>query len=116
MELWVNISGEKKKYQGSFKTVMESIYNDGKGKEVTLLSIHAPQKELRRFKREWRSNGKNLVETARKIAVWFYLKDYRRAKRCIREYRKKTDPVSILKVQRAQKMLQEVQPKLEALS
>jgi len=116
MELWVNISGEKKKYQGSFKNVMESIYNEAKGKEADLLSIHASKKELRRFKREWRKNGRNLIETARKIARWFYLRDYRKARRCIKDYRKKADPVSVSKVERARKLLQEVETKLEALS
>ncbi|WP_456383495.1 hypothetical protein [Persephonella sp.] len=116
MEVWVSIAGEKKKYQGSFRSVMENLFHDGKDRDVKLFSIHAPKKELRRFKRELRKNGKNLIETARKIALWFYTRDLRRANRCIRLHRKKTDPVSTLKVERARKLLEEVRPKIEALS
>ncbi len=115
MELWVKIGEEKKKYKGSFRSVMENLFNDGKDKEVNLLSIHAPQKELRRFKREWRKNGRDLIETARKIARWFYVRDLRRANRCIKDLRKKKDPVSISRVERARKIIEEIQPKLRSL-
>ncbi|MBK3332235.1 hypothetical protein GWK41_04040 [Persephonella atlantica] len=116
MELWVSIGGEKKKYQGSFKNVMESLFTDGKGKEVKLFSVHAPKKELRRFKRELRKSRKDLIETARRIALWFYTRELRRANRCIKDYRKKTEPVSISKVKKARKLIEEIRPKIEALS
>lgn len=116
MELWATVAGEKKKYQGSFKKVMEELFFDGKEKDVRLLSVHAPKKELRRFKREWRKTGKDLVETARMIARWFYLKELRRANRCIKDLRKKTDLVSKRKVEAARKTVSEIRPKLEALS
>ena len=116
MELWVKIGEEKKKYQGSFRSVMESIFNEGKDKEVNLLSIHAPQKELRRFKREWRKSGKDLTETARKIARWFYIRDLRRANRCIKDLKKRKDPVSLSRVERARRIIDEIKPKIEALS
>ncbi|WP_457643158.1 hypothetical protein [Persephonella sp.] len=116
MEVWVSIGGEKKKLQGSFKSVMETLYTEGKGTEVKLFSIHAPKKELRRFKRELRKNGRNILETAKNIARWFYIKEMRKARRCIKDHRKKTDPVSAAKVEKARKILEETKSKLEALS
>jgi len=114
MEVWVRIGKENKKYQGSFRSVMENIFNDGKGEEIYLLSIHAPQKELRRFKRELRKNGKDLLETARKIAVWFYTRELRKAKRCIKDLRKKKDPVSVSRVEKAKRIIEEIQPKIRS--
>lgn len=44
MEVWVSVSGEKRKYQGSFRSVMEKIALEGKDKDLKLLSIHAPKR------------------------------------------------------------------------
>ncbi|NPA32146.1 MAG: hypothetical protein GXO04_00820, partial [Aquificae bacterium] len=68
MELWVKIDGEKKKYTGSFRSVMENLYKDAKGKEVQILCLHAPARERRRFKRELRWYDKDIVKTASAIA------------------------------------------------
>ncbi len=68
MELWAKIDGEIKKFQGSFKKVMEEVAKEGEGKEVTLMSFHAEQKVRRRFKREFRAHDKNLLETAKHLA------------------------------------------------
>ena len=116
MEVWVSIDGEKKKFQGSFKSVMESITMEGKGKEVKLLSIHAPKKELRRFKRNFRTNQKDLLKTATEIAKWFYTKENRKLNRCIKDYRKKMDPQFIEKVEKAKSSLEDVKRKLENLN
>jgi len=116
MELWVIISGEKKKFQGSFKSVMEDLYLQSEGKEVKLLSIHAPKKELRRFKRELVRNNKNLILTAKKIARWFYIKDLRKVSRCIKDIKGKTDSVSLQKFEKAQEILKQIESKIEALN
>ena len=68
MELWAKINGEIKKFQGSFKKVMQDLVKEGEGKEVKLMSFHAEQKVRRRFKRELRAHDKNLLETAKHLA------------------------------------------------
>ncbi len=115
MEVWVSIAGEKRKFQGSFKSVMEQILENGKGKELKLLSIHAPKKELRRFKRELRAHGKDLYETAKDIVKWFLTKEYRKLNRCIKELRKKEDKRSKALLEQFQKALEEVQSKCETV-
>ncbi len=90
MELWVKIGRTKKKFQGSFRSVMEELFKEAKGKKtVELLSFHAGQKERRRFKRELRANGRDLVKTASAIATWFYTRDLRRLRRRIKELKKR---------------------------
>ncbi len=91
MELWVSVNGEKQKFQGSFRSVMEKIFENGKDKELKLLSIHAPKKELRRFKREMRANHKNLYEVAKNMTKWFLKSEYRRTKHCLKYFKNKTD-------------------------
>ena len=95
MEIWVKIGRTKKKYQGSLRSVMESIVKDGKGKKtVQLLSFHAGQKERRRLKRELRANDKDLLKTAISIARWFYEIDRRKIRRRIKELKKRARYVS----------------------
>ncbi len=90
MELWVKIGRSKKKLQGSFRDVMERLLEESKGKKtVQLLSFHAGQKERRRFKRELRANGKDLVKTATAVVRWFYLRDARALRRRIKELKKR---------------------------
>ncbi len=115
MELWLSVSGEKKKLQGSFKSVMEEIVNIGKGKELKLLSVHAPKKELRRLKRELRKHGKDLYSTAKDIAIWFLTSEYRRANRCAKYYRKKTDKQSKELYKKYSEKLKEIESKCETL-
>ncbi|HIP93069.1 MAG TPA: hypothetical protein EYH39_01510 [Desulfurobacteriaceae bacterium] len=68
MELWAKIDGEIKKFQGSFKKVMQDLVKEGEGKETKLMSFHAEQKVRRRFKRELRAHNKNLLETAKHLS------------------------------------------------
>ncbi|ACO04321.1 MAG TPA: hypothetical protein DEP48_00625 [Persephonella sp.] len=116
MEVWVSVSGEKRKYQGSFRSVMEKIALEGKDKDLKLLSIHAPKKELRRFKRNLRAYSKDLFKTANEIAKWFYQKEYRKLSRLSKELRKKTDPQSAERYSKIQEELSQVKEKLSALS
>ncbi len=109
MELWVKIGKTKKKFQGSFRDVMESIVKEGKGKEtVELLSFHAGQKERRRFKRELRCNDKDLLKTASSIARWFYLRDIRKIRRRIKELKKRARYISKGEVFYCPKIMQQV--------
>ena len=115
MELWISVSGEKKKLKGSFKSVMEQIVEIGKDKELKLLSVHAPKKELRRLKRELRAHSKNLYETAKDIAKWFLTKEYRRVNHCLKELKKKSDKRSKDLYQKYQEKLQEIEKKCDTL-
>jgi len=125
MELWVKIEGEKKKYQGSFKGVMESLVREGKGKKVELLSFHAPQKERRRLKRELRAHGKDLLKTASSVARWFYEIERRRLRRRIKELKRRGRRLSkgevfydskvLERIRGLEESLKEVEKKLEEL-
>ncbi len=124
MELWARIGEEKRKFQGSFRKVMEQVAQEGKGKEVKLLSFHASQKERRRLKRELRANGKDLVKTAREITRWFYRIDRRRVRRKIAYLRKRARftskgevfycPQVMEKVRALEEKLREIDSKLSA--
>jgi len=72
MELWAKIGKTNKKFQGSMRSVMESLLKEAKGKKtVQLLSFHAGKKERRRLKRELRKAQKDLVTTAENIVSWY---------------------------------------------
>ena len=126
MELWAKIGRSKKKFQGSFRSVMEQLVKEAKGKKtVQLLSFHAGQKERRRFKRELRWHDKDLLKTASAIAIWFYEIDRRKIKRRIKELKKKARYVSkgevfycpeIMKqVKELEGKLSEIEKKIEEL-
>lgn len=116
MELWVKINGEKKKYQGSFGTVMENLVKDGKGKEVQILCMHAPSRERRRWKREYRWYDKDILKTASAIARWFYLRDYRRIRRRIKELKKRAKYIVKGEIHYNPKIMKEVEALKEKLS
>ncbi|NPB07489.1 MAG: hypothetical protein GXN96_01010 [Aquificae bacterium] len=118
MELWVKINGEKKKYQGSFRSVMESLVKEGKGKEVQILCMHAPPRERRRWKRELRWYDKDVLRTASAIATWFYTREYRRLRRRIKELKKRARYLSkgeIMYNQRMMKVVEELQNRLSEI-
>ena len=125
MELWVKIGDSKKKLQGSFRSVMESLVKEGKGKKVELLSFHAGQKERRRLKRELRANGKDLLRTASSIAVWFYTSDIRKLRRRIKDLKKRARyiskgevfycPKTMEKVRELEEKIQDIKAKVEEL-
>ncbi|RLJ70379.1 hypothetical protein BCF55_0650 [Hydrogenivirga caldilitoris] len=109
MELWVKIGRTNKKFQGSFRSVMESIVKEAKGKKtVELLSFHAGQKERRRLKRELRANGRDLLKTASSVARWFYLRDLRRINRRVKELKRRAKYISKGEVFYCQKTLERV--------
>ncbi|GAB6066082.1 hypothetical protein JCM9492_11740 [Aquifex pyrophilus] len=125
MELWAKVGEEKKKYQGSFRAVMENLVKDGKGKEVQILCIHAPARERRRFKRELRWYDRDILKTASAIARWFYLRDYRKIRRRIKELKKRAKYISkgeimycpkiMAQVKELENKLSEIEKKLEEL-
>ena len=118
MELWVKINGEKKKYQGSFCAVMENLVKDGKGKEVQILCMHAPARERRRWKREYRWYDKDIIKTASAIATWFYMREYRKIRRKIKELKKRAKYLSkgeIMYDKRIMKQVEELKNKLSEI-
>ena len=127
MELWARIGKTNKKFQGSFKKVVEDLLKEAKGKKtVQLLSFHAGQKERRRFKRELRANDKDLVKTATAIVRWYYTIELRRLRRRIKELKKKARytskgeifycPKIMEEVKALQEKEQDLLKKLEALN
>jgi len=126
MELWVRIGKTTRRFQGSLRSVMESILKEGKGKKtVELLSFHAGQKERRRLKRELRRSGKDLLRTASSLAMWFYMSDLRRVRRRLKELREKARytskgetfycPRTMEKVRELERRLEEIRGKIEEL-
>ena len=119
MELWAKIGRTKKKFQGSFREVMESVVKEGKGKKtVELLSFHAGQKERRRLKRELRANNRNLLKTASSITSWFYLSDMRRLERRIKELKRRakyTSKGETLYCSRTMEQVKDLENRLEQI-
>ncbi len=126
MELWAKIGRSKKKFQGSFRSVMEQLVKEAKGKKtVQLLSFHAGQKERRRFKKELRWHDKDLLKTASAIAIWFYEIDKRKIRRRIKELKRKARYISkgevfycpevMKQVKELEGKLSEIEKKIEEL-
>jgi len=108
MEIVLSMDGNKVKYQGSFRKVMENIVKEGKDKDIKILSVHSHQKELRRLKRELRANNKDVYKTAKSIAKWYLVKEYRAVNRQLKELKNKSDKGS-------QKRYEELKEKLNQI-
>ncbi len=67
MELWAKVNGEVKKFQGSMLKVMKDLASLSKAE---LCAVNASKKELRRFKREFRKSGRDLVKAAQSYVNW----------------------------------------------
>ncbi|NPA51471.1 MAG: hypothetical protein GXO22_01080 [Aquificae bacterium] len=121
MELWAKIGEDKIKFQGSFKSVMEQLLEKSQDKDATLLSFHTNQKERRRFKREYRAVGKNLVQLAQNYLAWSYLVEIRRLNRKIKELnkRKRVEPKRATfyenQIKEIRKQIEELENKLNNL-
>jgi len=111
MEMVVSINGNKTKYQGSFKSIMERLAEEGKGKELKLLSVHAGQKELRRLKRELRANDRDLYKTAKSLAKWFLTSEYRAINRKMKELKRKGDKGSLERYAQLKSELEKIEEK-----
>ncbi len=85
MELWAKVGGEKVKFQGSFRSVMEQLLEKAKDKEAVLLSFHTGQKERRRFKRDFRAANKDLVQLAKNYLAWSYMIEIRKLNKKIKQ-------------------------------
>ncbi|MEO2065285.1 MAG: hypothetical protein ABGX17_02140 [Desulfurobacteriaceae bacterium] len=77
MELWVRVKeGEKsQKIQGSLKRIFEQI-KENYNQSPQILAFNGTKRERRRFKRELRQAGKDLLKAAENYLNW-----YRRCKR-----------------------------------
>ncbi len=126
MELWVKIGRSRKKFQGSFRDVMETLLRESRGKKtVELLSFHAGQKERRRFKRELRSHNRDLVKTAASLVRWFYTRDARQLRRKIKELKRRARylskgevfycPETMERIRELEDKLREIEDRLEEI-
>ncbi|WP_456341948.1 hypothetical protein [Thermovibrio sp.] len=72
MELWVRAKeGEKSiKIQGSLKKVFEEV-KEKFNESPQILAFNGTKKERRRFKRELRQAGKDLLKAAENYLSWY---------------------------------------------
>ena len=70
MELWVRASGETVKLQGSLKAIYESLLEKFK-ESPQILAFNGTKKERRRFKRELRCAGRDLLKAAENYLNWY---------------------------------------------
>ena len=75
MELWVRANGETVKLQGSLKAIYESLLEKFK-ENPQILAFNGTKKERRRFKRELRCAGRDLLKATENYLNW-----YRRCRR-----------------------------------
>ncbi|GBC98536.1 hypothetical protein HRbin17_01049 [bacterium HR17] len=73
MRLYVQVNGERHRFAGNMATVFEQLLDvAGEQRSVRVLTMfYDSTKEKRRFKREWRAAGKDLLQTARNYLAWW---------------------------------------------
>ncbi|WP_457567260.1 hypothetical protein [Desulfurobacterium sp.] len=69
MELWVRAGNEKIKIQGSLKFIYQTLLEKFE-KSPQILAFNGTKRERRRFKRELRAAGKNLLKAAENYLNW----------------------------------------------
>ena len=70
MELWVRSSGGTVKLQGSLKAIFEKLTREFK-ESPEILAFNGTKKERRRFKRELRHAGRDLLKAAENYLSWY---------------------------------------------
>ena len=82
MRLYVQVDGERHAFTGNMAKVFEQLTQVAEGKAVRVLTVfYDSTKEKRRFKREWREAGKDLLQTAQNYLAWWQQVQARRLKR-----------------------------------
>lgn len=87
MRLYVAIDGEKFKFAGNMaKTFQQLTKTISEGQTVRVLTIfYDSKKEKRRFKRELRNAGDDLLKAAQNYLKWWNAIQERRQKRLLKE-------------------------------
>jgi len=70
MELWVRANGETVKLQGSLKVIFEAVLEKFK-ENPQILAFNGTKRERRRFKRELREAGRDLLKAAENYLNWY---------------------------------------------
>ncbi len=70
MELWVRANGETVKLQGSLKAIFERLSKEF-NESPQILAFNGTKRERRRFKRELRCAGKDLLKAAENYLNWY---------------------------------------------
>jgi len=70
MELWVKAGEEKIKIQGSLKSIFETV-KEKFSDSPEILAFNGTKKERRRFKRELRCAGRDLLKAAQNYLNWY---------------------------------------------
>ena len=71
MELWVRVNGKVVKLQGSLKAVFDAILAEFKESGAQVLAFTGTKRERRRFKRELREAGADIVRAAENYISWY---------------------------------------------
>ncbi len=69
MELWIRANGETVKLQGSLKAIFEKVF-ENHTESPQILAFNGTKRERRRFKRELRYAGKDLLKAAQNYLSW----------------------------------------------
>ncbi len=82
VRLYVQVNGERYRLAGNMAAVFERLLEVAGDRQVRVLTIfYDSTKEKRRFKREWREAGRDLLQTARTYLEWWRTIQERRQKR-----------------------------------
>jgi len=82
VRLYVQVDGERHAFVGNMAKVFEQLRQVAEGKTVRVLTVfYDSTKEKRRFKREWREAGKDLLRTAQNYLAWWQQVQGRKLKR-----------------------------------
>lgn len=83
MRLYIAADGQKLKFTGNLVKVFRQLLNSvSEGQEVSILTIfYDSKKEKRRFKRELKDSGRDLLKAAKNYLEWWDEIQKRRQKR-----------------------------------
>ena len=70
MELWVKAGNEVVKLQGSLKAVFEAV-KEKFNESPQIMAFNGTKRERRRFKRELRCAGRDLLKAADNYLSWY---------------------------------------------
>ena len=78
----MQVDGERHAFVGNMAKVFEQLRQVAEGITVRVLTVfYDSTKEKRRFKREWREAGKDLLRTAQNYLAWWQQVQGRKLKR-----------------------------------
>lgn len=78
----MQVDGDRHAFVGNMAKVFEQLRQVAEGITVRVLTVfYDSTKEKRRFKREWREAGKDLLRTAQNYLAWWQQVQGRKLKR-----------------------------------